>query len=95
VLFNAFLAKKMPTLTMKGGNTDELYQGDGRLKMAQSLVAQHPDVTKIVWKWGWWQPEVDYRPFKSNRLILRPDALIADQPKDYGVNLVRLNEIDT
>lgn len=26
-LFNAFLMYKMPTLTMKGGNTDELYKG--------------------------------------------------------------------
>ena len=36
-LFNAFLAEKSVTMTMKGGNTDELYAGDGRLKMAQSL----------------------------------------------------------
>ena len=35
-LTNAFLCDKQPTLKMKGGNTDELYKGDGRLKMAQS-----------------------------------------------------------
>lgn len=78
-------------MTMKGGNTDELYQGDGRLKMAQSLVAQHPDVTRIVWKWGRWQHEVDYRPFKNNRLILRPDAVIPDEPNEYGMKLVKLD----
>ena len=32
VLFNAFLAWKQRTMTMKGGNSAELYQGDGRLK---------------------------------------------------------------
>lgn len=36
-LFNVFLADKQTTMKMKGGNTDELYDGDGRLKMAQSL----------------------------------------------------------
>lgn len=91
ILFNAFLCEKIPTMTMKGGNTDELYQGDGRLKMAQSLVAQHPDVTKIVWKWGRWQHEVDYRPFKNNRLILRPDVIIPDEPNEYGMKLVKLD----
>ena len=36
ILFYAFLARKEPTMQMSGGNTDELYQDDGRLKMAQS-----------------------------------------------------------
>src|SRR5690606_9316658 len=41
ILFNAFLAKKVQTMRMKGGNTDELYKQDenfdGRLEMARSL----------------------------------------------------------
>lgn len=68
-LSNAFLAKKIATMVMTGGNTDELYRDDGRLKMAQSLVDQHPDVAKITWKWGRWQHHVDYTPFKDNKLI--------------------------
>lgn len=52
ILFLAFLANKTTTMIMRGGNTDELYKDDGRLKMAQSLVAQHPDVARINWKWG-------------------------------------------
>lgn len=87
VLFYAFVAKKMETMKMKGGNTDELYQGDGRLKMAQSLQAQHPDVVKIAWKWGRWQHQVDYRPFKNNRPILRPGVVIPDEPNNYGMVL--------
>lgn len=70
VLFNAILVKKLQTMTVKGGNTDELYAGDGRLKMAQSLVAQHPDVTTIVHKWGRAQHHVNYEPFKKNKLKL-------------------------
>jgi hypothetical protein len=87
ILFYAFLAKKRATLAHKGGNTDELYQGDGRLKMAQSLQAQHPDVTTIAWKWGRWQHQVDYRPFKKNKPILRKGVVIPDEPNNYGMVL--------
>lgn len=79
---------------MKGGNTDELYAGDGRLKMAQSLVEQHPDVTKITWKWGRWQHQVDYRPFKNNRPILRPGVVIPDEPNNYGMVLRKRGDAD-
>lgn len=89
VLFNAFLCWKMETMTMRGGNTDELYQGDGRLKMAQSLKDQHPDVTKIVWKWGRWQHQVDYRPFKANKLKLKEGVVIPEGNNEYGMKLVR------
>jgi hypothetical protein len=88
VLFNAFLACKTVTMSMKGGNTDELYQGDGRLKMAQSLQRQHPDVTKIARKWGRWQHHVDYRPFRDNKLRLKPGLVIPDEPNNFGMQLL-------
>ncbi len=78
-------------MRMKGGNTDELYQGDGRLKMAQSLQQQHPDVAKIAWKWGRWQHQVDYRPFKNNRPRLKPGAVIPDGPNNYGMVLRKVD----
>ena len=88
VLFYAFLAGKMPTMTMKGGNSDELYAAeDGRYQMALSLVRQHPDVTTITRKWGRWQHQVDYRPFKNNRLIKRPGAIIPAGADEYGMVL--------
>ncbi len=64
-------AKKVTTMTMKGGNTDELYKEDGRLKMAESLVAQHPTLVKITHKWGRWQHHVNYKPFRHIKLIPR------------------------
>lgn len=91
ILFNAFLIEKAVTMTVKGGMTPH-YQGDGRLKMAQELQRKHPDVTKIVYKWGRWQHEVDYKPFKHNKLIKRPDVVIPDEPNEYGMRLVRLDE---
>lgn len=87
-LFYAFVADKLRTMTVHGGNTP-IYEGDGRLRMAQSLQRQHPDVTKIAWKWGRWQHQVDYRPFKNNRPILKRGVVIPDEPNNYGMVLVR------
>jgi hypothetical protein len=91
ILFYAFLANKVATMRLKRGNTDELYrqdkQFDGRLEMACSLQRQHPDVTKVVWKFGRWQHHVDYRPFAKNRLILRPGVEVKPGTDDYGMVL--------
>ena len=51
VLFNAFMIYKMQTMKMKGGNTDQLYQGDGRLEMARSLERAWPHVVETKRKW--------------------------------------------
>jgi hypothetical protein len=87
VLFYAFLASKRATMTMKGGNTEELYLGDGRLKMAQSLRDQHPDVVRITRKWGRWQHQVDYRHFKGNRLKLKQDVVLREGTDNFGMKL--------
>lgn len=87
VLFLAFLAFKSTTMTMKGGNTDELYVDDGRLKMAQSLQEQHPDVTKITRKWGRWQHHVDYSGFRKNKMILKPGVVIPKGIDNFGMVL--------
>ena len=43
ILMNAFMVDKAHTMTMKGGNTSELYnKEDGRLKMARSLERVWP-----------------------------------------------------
>ena len=84
VLFNAFLCDKMATMLIKGGNTD-IYQDDGRLKMAESLVKQHPDVTKVTWKWGRFQHHVDYRRFKKNKLMLKSNLVIPEGVNNFGM----------
>lgn len=79
VLFQAFIAYKIPTMMMSGGNTDVLYnQGDKRLEFAKSLKEQHPDVTEVVWRYGRWHHDVDYRRFQYNKLKLRADAVIPE-----------------
>jgi hypothetical protein len=91
ILFYAFLAEKQPTMTMKGGNTEDLYKQDavfdGRLEMARSLQRQHPDVTRIAKRFGRWQHVVDYRPFRNNKLIRRSDVEIPKGVNEYGMRL--------
>lgn len=95
ILFNAFLAEKSVTMTMKGGNTEDLYQkegikkeDDGRWKMAESLRQQHPNIVKIIRKWGRWQHSVDYSLFKHNRLIKKPNIIIPQGVNNYGMRLI-------
>lgn len=48
VLMNAFTIDKMATMTMKGGNMDQLYKADGRLVMARTLERNWPGVVETV-----------------------------------------------
>ena len=93
ILFQAFLCDKTTTMTMTGGNTEELYEiEDGRLKMAQSLVDQHPDVAKVSWKWGRWQHHVNYKPFKHNKLIKKKGLVVPNRINNYGMKLIKLED---
>lgn len=88
ILFNAFLAGKVTTMRMKGGNTDNVYTDeDNRLKFARSLEDQHPDVVKVVWKFNRWHHQVDYRPFKANRLRLKSGLIIPNEVNEYGMRI--------
>lgn len=90
VLFHAFVQSKAQTMTMKGGNTDELYKNDGRKLMAESLYAQHPDVVKIGNYFGRVQHTVNYRPFKKNKLIRKTGIEIPDKINNYGMRIKTL-----
>ena len=89
-MFHAFVQGKKQTMTMKGGNTDELYADDGRKKMAESLREQHPDVVKVGWYFGRWQHMVNYKPFKKNKLIRKQGIDIPAGVNNYGMKIVEL-----
>ena len=92
ILFNAFLQEKAGTMTLKGGNTDELYADDGRLKMAKSLQEQHPDICTITWKFGRWQHQVNYDVFKKNKLR-RKNIEIKQGIDNYDMILTNMSKI--
>ena len=91
IQFNAFLQGKAATQTVKGGNTQEFYHAEGNLdktkwrdgqlnatgtvNKSQMLVDMHPDVARVVWKYGRWHHYVDYSPFQKREVDLNPDQL--------------------
>ena len=91
IQFNAFLQGKCATQTVKGGNTKEFYHAEGELdkskwregqmnatgtvNKSQMLVDMHPDVAKLVWKYGRWHHHVDYLPFQKPEHELNPEQL--------------------
>jgi hypothetical protein len=91
IQFNAFLAGKVTTQRMRGGNTDELYK-DGTLEKAKQLVEYHPDVAKVVWKFNRWHHHVDYRPFRVNKMIKKQGIVIPDSINEHGMKLVEINQ---
>ena len=104
IQFNAFLQGKAATQTVKGGNTAEFYHAegdldkskwrDGRLnaegtiKKSKMLADLHPDVARVVWRYGRWHHYVDYGPFKKNKLILKPDVNIQKGVNNFGMKLI-------
>jgi hypothetical protein len=90
-LFNAFLADKIATMQVKGGMTDYYEQTQKRREFVEELKAAHPDIVQLVWKFNRWHHQVDYRPFKNNKLIRKPGIKIPDEPNEYGMKLVRID----
>jgi hypothetical protein len=102
IQFNAFLQGKCATQTVKGGNTSEFYHAEntenadfeksgynslGTVNKSQMLVDMHPDVARMVWRYGRWHHHVDYSSFKPNQLILKSDAVIPKGVNNYGMML--------
>jgi hypothetical protein len=73
---------------MKGGNTEEFYRREGTLAKSQMLADLHPDVASVVWRFNRWHHHVDYRRFKHNKLIKKPNLTIHQKINDYGMKLI-------
>jgi hypothetical protein len=88
IQFNAFLAGKVTTQRMSGGNTQDFYAQEGTLNKSQMLADLHPDVAKVVWKFNRWHHTVDYKPFKKNKLIRKDDIITSEGVNNYGMKLI-------
>ncbi len=95
VLLNAFLADKLRTMTVKGGNTDDLYQGDGRLRMARELERQWPRVVQTRRRFGRPQHVINWKKFKSSlKLCKGIDLAKLEKGGDpYGLSIEPVKEI--
>jgi hypothetical protein len=59
------------------------------------LVDLHPDVSRVVWRYGRWHHHVNYEPFKKNKLILKSGLEIPNTVNNYGMKLVKLQKNNT
>lgn len=94
VQFNSFLAGKITTQKVKGGNTEEFYASEGTMPKSKMLEDMHPDVAKVVWKFNRWHHHVDYTGFKQK---LNPivDFTKEARVKDLGIKIINTNETHT
>jgi len=96
VLMNLFLIAKVATMSMKGGNSAELYKGDGRLKMARSLERLWPGV--VVTKRKFQRPQHYIKPsiWKCFDTPLKLKATVdakALKDKTYPMKLVAVKPV--
>lgn len=121
IQFNAFMQGKAATQTVKGGNTEEFYHKEGNLdksqwrdgqlnpvgtvNKSQMLVDMHPDVARVVWRYGRWHHYVDYTVFQKPERELNPDQIkirralgLTDSDNrlklKHGINLKAMPKVD-
>lgn len=92
VTLNIFMADKLETMRVRGGNTDDLYQGDGRLRMSRSLERVWPHVVETRRRFDRPQHVIrgHWRRFDT-KLIRRDDIDFDALPAidEYGLQLVQ------
>ena len=96
--FCAFLQKKTATQRMKGGNTSELYSKVGTFPKSVILAKMHPDVCKVVWRWGRYHHYIDYKKHFRQKLIFKDDIELKNEINNYGMKLIKIdraNKINT
>ena len=94
VAFNAISQHKAATMTMKGGNTDKLYKGDGRLEMARSLERQWPYAVTVKRRFQRPQHVVHNAWQKFDTELIRRDDIDwnAIENQDYQIKLVQVKD---
>ena len=82
-------------MTMKGGNTDKLYKGDGRLTMARSLEKMWPKVVETTRKFQRPQHHIQNNWQKFDTQLIRRKDIDWDnlqKTDNYGLRLVQLKQ---
>lgn len=83
LLFNHYVAKKIKTQLISGGNTDSIYtKGTG--EKSRMLFEQYPQVTEMVARYGREHHLVNYRAY-PNKLQRKPPSKRPRKPQDLRV----------
>lgn len=87
VQFNNVLQDKLRTQKIGGGNSAEFYFKEGTYSKSKMLKDVYPKYTTLVWKFAREHHEVNYRPFKSNRLEFADNYVQQSGANEYGLVL--------
>lgn len=90
ILFYTYLQGKMRTGTVKGGNTEELY-GKGTFEKSKMLVDLHPDVVRLVHRYGRWHHHVDINKVRemAGKLEYVDGYVPSKESNEYGMALIQ------
>lgn len=87
IQYNAFMQGKIVTQALAGGNTEEFYKKEGTLPKSKMIEDLHPDICKVVWRFNRWHHYLDYSALEKNKLILRKDIQLKNEPNEYEMTL--------
>lgn len=100
MLFYHGLCGKLRTGTVKGGNTEEIYnnyQGDASYNKSKMLFEMHPDCVELIERYGRAHHHLNLdkiinkygQPARQNAPILKKDVKIHNEVNNYGMKLYR------
>lgn len=89
IQFYAFLQNKLRTSVLRGGNSGEFYDKEGTRPKSEMQVKVHPDVSKVVHRFGRIHHHVDYNPFRKNKLRRKKGLKLSDKTNEYGMRLYK------
>lgn len=95
LLVNAVQVNKAATMTIRGGNTDDLYGGDGRRRMAEALAEQWPGIATVHRRYGRPTHHVAWGKF-GPELKLKDGLDLTPKPADErGLQLTAVGEVNS
>ena len=81
-------------MTVKGGNFAELYKGDGRLTMANSLKRMWPKVVNVHKRFGRPQHKIKKQwAYFDTPLIKKENIQINKESNNYGLKLKPVQQV--
>ena len=89
VQLNCFLADKLTTQRVSGGNNDMFYKEEGTKNKTQMLVDVYPQYTKFVHKFNRDHHQVDYSSF-TQELQYKDNIYIDRKENDYNIQIVKI-----
>lgn len=93
ILVNQFVIDKMTTMKMKGGNSTELYKGDGRLKMSRALERMWNGVVKTVRRFDRPQHKVAFEWGRFDTQLIKKVGLVLPKgTNEFGMDLQQVRD---